>query len=390
MQFDISRKELLDSLVLIQLSGKARQPSPISQFLKIEASTPDSLTLSACDLEIFFNARANADIATEGSCLLPGRKLYDLLRHLPEGPIRFLLEENAYVSIQCKSCHIRLAGSSTEEFPSFPEPHKEAQASLCLPLEDLSDMLKTVLFCVNETDARTALTGVLVQTVVSKKDPSIYYLRAVSSDGHRLALSQVPLKNSPTGLFPEKGVLLPKRACQEIVRLSQNKEDRLSPISVEFLPSLVRVFTDRLRFISRYVEASFPPYQALLDRPSATTRVKLKRQVLLDSLKRFQAFTSPLYPDLSFQFSPECITLKSYNPEVGEMREEIPLSENPGEPLLISFNARSMLECLMAFPGQEVWISLWGREEPTILRSLPLKERGELLTLIMPMQGPES
>jgi DNA polymerase III sliding clamp (beta) subunit (PCNA family) len=72
------------------------------------------------------------------------------------------------------------------------------------------------------------------------------------------------------------------------------------------------------------------------------------------------------------------------------MREEIPLSENPGEPLLISFNARSMLECLMASPGQEVWISLWGREEPTILRSLPLKERGELLTLIMPMQGSES
>jgi len=146
MHFDISRKELLDSLVLLQLSGKARQPSPISQFLKIEASAPDSLSLSACDLEIFFNARANANIVTEGSCLLPGRKLYDLLRHLPEGPIRFLLEENAYVSIQCKSCHIRLAGSSTEEFPSFPEPHKEAQASLCLPLEDLSDMLKTFYF----------------------------------------------------------------------------------------------------------------------------------------------------------------------------------------------------------------------------------------------------
>lgn len=390
MQFDISRKELLGRLVLLQLSGKARQPSPISQFLKLEASTPDSLTLSACDLEIFFNARVNADIAKEGSCLLPGRKLYDLLRHLPEGPIRFLLEENAYVSIQCKSCHIRLAGSSTEEFPSFPESHKEVQASLCLPLEDLSDMLKAVLFCVNETDARTALAGVLVQTVVSKKDPSVYYLRAVSSDGHRLALSQVPLKNSPTGLFPEEGVLLPKRACQEIVRLSQNKEDRLSPIYVEFLPSLARVFTDRLRFISRYVEASFPAYQALLDRPSATTRVKLKRQVLLDSLKRFQAFTSPLYPDLSFQFSPECLTLKTYNPEVGEMREEVPLSENPGEPLLISFNARSMLECLMAFPGQEVWISLWGREEPAILRSLPSKERGELLALIMPTQGPES
>jgi DNA polymerase-3 subunit beta len=390
MQFDISRKELLDGLVLLQLSGKARQPSPISQFLKLEASTPDSLTLSACDLEIFFNARVNADIATEGSCLLPGRKLYDLLRHLPEGPVHFLLEENHYASIQCKNCHIRLAGSSTEEFPSFPESHKEAQASLCLPLEDLSDMLKTVLFCVNETDARAALTGVLVQTVVSKKDPSICYLRAVSSDGHRLALSQVPLKNAPTGLFPEEGVLLPKRACQEIVRLSQNKEDRLSPIFVEFLPSLVRVFTDRLKFISRYIEASFPPYQTLLDRPSATTRAKLKRQVLLDSLKRFQAFTSPLYPDISFQLSPECIALKSYNPEVGEMREEVPLDENPGEPVLISFNARSMLECLVAFPGQEVWMSLWGREEPAILRSSTSKERGELLALIMPIQGPES
>lgn len=389
MQFEITRKELLDHLALLQLPGKARNPSPISQFLKLEASLPDTLTLSACDLEIFFNARTNAAITKEGSCLLPGRKFYDLLRHLPEGTIRFLLEENAYVSMQCKNCHIRLAGSSTEGFLSFPKSSRESHPTLCLPLEDLSEVLKTVLFCVNETDARTALTGALVQTVASKKDPSVFYLRAVSSDGHRLVLSQVPLARSPEGLFPEEGVILPKRACQEIVRISQTNLDTLNTVTIEFLPSHVRVFTDRFQFVSRYVEASFPAYQSLLDRPSATTRVRLKRLALLDSLKRFQAFTSPLYPDISFRFSPDRLTLKSYNPEVGEMSEEINLDESPGEPLLIAFNARSMLECLMAFSGQDVWISLWGKEESGILRSSPSKERGELLALIMPMQSTE-
>lgn len=389
MEFQISKKELLKGLTHIQPSGKSRNLSPIAQFLKLEALASSKLALSMSDLEIFSRIEMNANVLREGSCLLPARRLFDLLRHLPEGTIQVKLEQNLYVSIHCKSCHMRLAGSPSEDFPSFPE-EQEAKAHLTLPLTHLSDLLRSVLFCVNENDTRSALTGILVQTLPSKKDPNLKYIRTVSSDGHRLALSQIPLDSQALDSFPEEGVLLPKRACQEILRLAQIQESDSPNSTLEFYPGLMRMRTERFQFLSRYIEASFPPYNALLERPSATTRVRIPKAILIESLKRFQTFSSPLYSDISFQFMADSLILRSRNPELGEMTEEIALGDNPGKPLLIYFNVRSMLECLLASQGQEVWMSLWGEDEPAILRSSSSKEYNEFLVLIMPMQGPNA
>jgi len=394
MEIIIQKSELLSKLAIFQHTIKTKTINPIVQYIKITTNLQDkTIALHGTDLDLFLIEYAKAEVLSKGEVLVLSKKFYDIIRYLPDGSINISVDEKLHVNIRSGNCHIKLSGLSPEEFPIFPDKGKNTTTYYSIPLDSLSEMLKKVIFCVNDNDSRPALTGVYLHTYNPKNNTTPnYLLRAVGTDGHRLALAQECVNNTPNKtkniINPAliNGIILPKKACQELIRLAQQEDLQNTSISLEIFPNLAGIFSVNFTFLTKYIKKPFPPYQSILDKPPATIKVFFPKITIINVLKRFQSFTSFTFPDARFTFSQNKLKLCAQNPELGEIEEEIRLNEDIKNTLSIYFNVRSMLECISIVPSKEVELSFWGPEEPLIIRS---KNRSGYLALVMPMKNPE-
>ncbi|MBI4495996.1 MAG: DNA polymerase III subunit beta, partial [Deltaproteobacteria bacterium] len=330
----------------------------------------EKISLTATDLEIGIKGSHPAQVLRPGKATLSAKKLYEVIKELPEKIVSLQLKENQWVEILSGKSVFRIMGLPPETFPALPA--FEETDFFTAEQEILREMIEKTIFAVSSDDSRYNLTGVFLQ----KKEGGERELRMVATDGYRLAMVDRSLKGEIKGL--EKGILLPKKGLLELGKILGEEGQE---VSIRLKNNNFIVRKDGLTLIMRLLDAEFPDYQQVI--PAKTKRhIRLRRSQILESLKRVSILSSEKTRGVKFRFSQNLLELSSYNPELGEAKEEMAV-DYPGEDLNVGFNSRFVLEVLGTMDGEEVIFELEDGISPAILRPA---EDEKHTCVVMPMR----
>jgi DNA polymerase-3 subunit beta len=368
MEFSVKRSDLLDELNLTQGVVERKSTIPILSNLLVEAKG-SRLTITATDLELSIRTSCEAKIKKEGAGTIPAKKLFELMRLLPEGEIKFKLLDNHWVQVTADRKTYKLVGMSKDNFPALPAfPH----ALVKIPAKLLADVIAKTTFAISLEESRYTLNGALL---VLKPNS----ITMVATDGHRLAMVEKDHKFE--GFSTETRVLVPKKAMTEVQRLAAESGDD----SVEFAQDeshLFFQFGGRL-LTSRKLTGQFPNYEAVLPRDANKT-VALERVELQEALRRVSQLADQRSHAVKFMLSKEGLELSASSPEYGEAKEVIE-KEFKGETISIGFNAQYLLDFLAAAADGPISFELKDEQSAGQLRPLA-DESTRYRYVVMPMR----
>jgi DNA polymerase-3 subunit beta len=369
MEFSVKKFDLLRELELTQGVVERKTTIPILSNLLCEAKG-NGLTITATDLELSIRTSCEAKVKKEGAGTIPAKKLFELVRLLPDGEIRFKLLENHWVHITSDRRNYKLVGMSKDNFPALPNfPH----ALVKIPARLLASLIAKTTFAISLEESRYTLNGALL---VIKPGSLIM----VATDGHRLAMVETDHKFE--GLSSETRVLVPKKAMNEVQRLAGESSDESMIEFAQDESHLFFQFGGRL-LTSRKLTGQFPNYEAVLPRDANKT-VVLERGELQDALRRVSQLADQRSHAVKFVFAKEGIEISASSPEYGEAKESLE-KEFSGEPISIGFNAQYILDFLNAAADGPISFELKDDQSAGQLRPLA-DESTRYRYVVMPMR----
>ena len=369
MEFSVKRSDVLDELELTQGVVERKTTIPILSNLLVEAKG-SRLTLTATDLELSIRTSCDAKVKKEGAGTIPAKKLFELLRLLPEGEVKFKLLENHWVHIISDRRNYKLVGMSKDNFPALPAfPH----ALVKIPAKLLADAIAKTTFAISLEESRYTLNGALL---VLKPGS----LAMVATDGHRLAMVETDHKFE--GFSNETRVLIPKKAMTEVQRLVGKSGD---DVQIEFGQDESHLFfqVGRRLLTSRKLTGQFPNYEAVLPRDANKT-LSLERVELQDALRRVAQLADQRSHAVKFTLTTEGLEVSSSSPEYGEAKEIIE-KEFKGETIAIGFNAQYLLDFLAAAADGPISFELKDEQSAGQLRPTG-DETSRYRYVVMPMR----
>ncbi|MEX0374708.1 DNA polymerase III subunit beta [Spiribacter pallidus] len=338
MQFEITRDDLLKPLQSIIGVVERRQTLPVLANVLLE-KTDERLALTATDLEVELRAEIDLAGGQPGRLTVPARKLMDIVRNLPEDARVNLAMEQERVLVTAGRSRFTLAPLPAEDFPVTDAI--EAAQTVALPQSDLRWIVEKTHFAMALQDVRYYLNGLLFEMAPQK-------LRAVATDGHRLALAAL---SPDLQIDTPTQVIIPRKGVQEMLRLLAESDDT---VSVTLGSSHVQVVLPDIRFTSKLIDGRFPDYQRVIpdeDGPHAV----VDRETLRKALVRASILSNEKYRGVRFGFEAEQMRIQSNNPEQEEAVEEIPATFS-GEAMEVGFNASYVLDALAAIDDATVHI----------------------------------
>lgn len=355
MEFMIDKEEFVRGLFRAQSVVEKKGTMPILLNVLIE-TRENGVSITATDLEIGIKGSYAANIKDPGSITLSAKKLYEVIKELPEKTVSFRLKENQWAEILSGKSLFNIMGISAETFPSFPAYEEEDFVGLQAAM--LREMVDKTIFAVSADESRYNLTGVFLTRRDGEEGKN---LRMVATDGYRLSLIDRPLNQEIKGV--ENGILLPKKG---LVELSKLLDEEGEEIWVKLKNNNFIVKKDNVVLIMRLLDAEFPDYQQVI--PSKIKRhIRMKRNQLLESLRRVSILSSEKTKGVKFHFSQDLLELSSYNPDFGEAKEEFSV-DYKGEDLAVGFNYRFVLEVLNILNSEEILFELEDGVSPAVIR----------------------
>ena len=351
----IQKGEFTKGLFRSQSVVEKKGTMPI--LLNVLIETKDNgISITATDLEIGIKGQYQGDVQKPGNITLSAKKLYEVVKELPEKDVSFRMKENQWVEIKSGKSVFTIMGVSAETFPSFPAYEEEEFMSMEASL--LREMIDKTIFAVSTDESRYNLTGVFFTKREEEEDKK---LRMVATDGYRLSLIDRTLKTEIPGL--EKGILLPKKGLAELSRLLEEEGDQ---VWIKLKNNNLIIKKENVVLIMRLLDAEFPDYNQVI--PTQTKRhIRIRRGHLLESLKRVSILSSEKTKGVKFHFGESLLELSSYNPDFGEAKEEISV-EYKGEDLTVGFNYRFILEVLNILSSEEIIMEFEDGVSPAIIR----------------------
>src|SRR5437764_375040 len=271
MEFTVRRFDFLQELTLIQGVVERKTTIPILANVLIRAEGGE-LGIVATDLEIGLKSVCAAKTTTAGTMTLPAKRLYEIIRALPDKEIKFKRGDANWVTVTCGSSRFRIAGLPQEDFPLLPEPKSKP---IRIPAEVLSKLITRTIFAISSEDSKYTLSGALLLL----KPGSI---TMVATDGHRLA--HVEKAEAMEDVSEEIKVLVPKKAMAELVRMISESADA---DRIGFSRDDNHLFFDmgKRLLISRMLTGQFPNYEAVLPRNNDRI-VNVNREEITSAIKR--------------------------------------------------------------------------------------------------------
>ena len=251
MEFTVRKFDLLQELTLIQGVVERKTTIPILANVLLHVEDPQ-LTIVATDLEIGLKSVCPSKTTVPGTITLPAKRLYEIVRALPDKEIRFKRGEANWITVTCGSSRFRIAGLPQEDFPVLPETKPSL---VTLPADVLAKLMTRTIFAISTEDSKYTLSGALLLL----KPESI---TMVATDGHRLAYIE---KTHTLDIREEIKVLVPRKAMSEVVRIIADSAD---VENVAFSRDDTHLFLDmgKRLLISRMLTGQFPNYEAVLPR----------------------------------------------------------------------------------------------------------------------------
>ena len=365
MKFSINREQLLKPLQQVAAVVEKRQTLPVLSNVLMEVSDGQP-SLTGTDLELELVARLVLEGEHQGGeTTVPARKLVDIAKSLPaEADIRFEVDGERML-VRSGRSRFTLSTLPASEFPNQDEDN--SGSVLEIAPGTLRQLIEHTAFSMAQQDVRYYLNGMLFEL-----RPDM--LRAVSTDGHRLALCDATLE----GQNQEAAVILPRKGVMELSRILGDAGEN---VRFTLGRNHVRIVVGSITFTSKLVDGKFPEYERVIPKDGSRT-VIADRDTLRQALSRVAILSNEKYRGVRVQLSEGSLRIVANNPEQEEAEEEVSVDFG-GSPLEIGFNVSYLLDVLNTVNGSQVQLEL-GDSNSSALVTDP--EQPSALYVVMPMR----
>lgn len=333
MKLTIERGDLLNALSHVQNVVERRNTIPILSNVLLQASKGE-LRLTATDLDIEAVDSAPAKIAREGAVTAPAGTLFDVVRKLPAGAeVELELQpENQRLSITAGPSHFELPTLPASDFQTMTSD--DSATKFALDAKDLVRLIDKTRFAISTEETRYYLNGVYLHA--TKDDDGKPVLRAVATDGHRLALAEA---KAPEGSDSLEGVIVPRKAIGEARRLIDGLD---GPVDIEVSDTKIIIRAGRATLTSKLIDGSFPDYGRVIPKGN-TRKMSIDNKAFEAAVDRVSTVSAERSRSVKLSLSDGKLVLAVNHAETGAGNEELE-AEYGDEPMEIGFNAKYLLD----------------------------------------------
>ena len=367
MDFVVKKSDLLRELQYVQGVVEKKTTVPILSNILLE-TTGNALRIVGTDLDVTIRSTCPAQVKVSGAVTVSARKLFDMVRLLPDADVHFKAEGRDRVQVTCERSRFKVAGLGKENFPDVPIFEGETTR---LDAVDLRYMISRCVFAITQEESRFALNGALMILRPGQ-------LTLVTTDGHRLAL--VSRQCEIAGLEGEMRNLVPRKTLVELSKLTGSTD-----VKVDFARTENHFFfkVGERVLVSRMLSGQFPNYEMVIPKEN-TKEALLKTLDFADALRRVAVMADDQSKAIRFDLKEGQLEVSSNSADYGEAKESLP-AQYDGESLTICFNAHYLLEFLGGLESEEVVMSLKDGETQGLFRPR-VEENYSHCYVVMPMK----
>jgi DNA polymerase-3 subunit beta len=372
MELTVAKADLQKELQLCQGVVEKRSTIPILSNVLLKAAD-GRLQIAATDLDVTILSSCPATITTPGGVTIEAKRLFDIVRSLPDDDVHITMQENNSLLVESGTAKFRLLGLPAEDYPTLPTVN--AAETFTIPLEELKTMVGKVIFAITHEETRFQLNGALLKVQPQK-------MEMVATDGHRMALITFPQGGGSGKKRTDLTILIPRKALHEILRLEAGEDG-----NVRFGTSENHLFFEagERRLLARMIDVNFPNYMEVISRDN-DRKVMVDRERLLSTIRRISLVANERTRAVRFDFSPGKLTVSSTNPELGDARETVPI-DYAGNPFFVGLNAAYVTDFLSAVDTPSVALDLKDENSQCIGRPSANEELPyDYLYVVMPMR----
>ncbi|CAO3352408.1 DNA polymerase III subunit beta [Azospirillum sp. 11R-A] len=375
MNITIERAALLRSLGHVQSVVERRNTIPILSNVLLRAGDGE-LSLAATDMDLEIVETVPATVGRPGGTTAPAHTLFDIVRKLPDGS-QVELDiggDGTILTLRAGRSQFKLSCLPVEDFPQLSSG--ELKHNFSVAAADLRGLIDRTRFAISTEETRYYLNGIYLHAAKSKMGSlETPVLRAVATDGHRLARVEMPLPDGAEGI---PGVIIPRKTVTEIRKLVDEAADR---IELSMSDNKIRFGFDSVVVTSKLIDGTFPDYERVI--PVGNDKVmEVDAKLFAAAVDRVATISTEKSRAVKLSLVRGALTLSATSPESGSATEELEVSYQES-PLEIGFNSRYLLDITQQIEGEGAQFTLADAASPTIIRDVA---DSTALYVLMPMR----
>jgi DNA polymerase-3 subunit beta len=370
MKLTIDRANLLRSLSHVHSVVERRNTIPILANVLLRADQ-GALSFATTDMDIEMNEASAAEVKKTGATTVPAHTLYDIARKIPDGLAIDLEVTGQSMTIKAGRSTFRLGCLPTEDFPEM-NANDDYQVRFSLPVADLKTLIDRTRFAISNEETRYYLNGIYLHAT---EQDGVDVLRAVATDGHRLARFQMPC---PQGAEELKGIIIPKKAINEIRKLI---DEAAAEIEIAISDTKMRFAFDHIVLTTKLIDGTFPDYERVIPRGNNKI-LELNPQYFASAVDRVATISSEKSRAVKLTLNGKTLTLSANSPEAGSATEEIEVQFN-ADSLEIGFNSAYLMDVAKQMESDGCRMTMNDGASPTIIQDI---SDSSSLYVLMPMR----
>ncbi len=374
MEFKINSTDLLKALSHIHGIVEVRHTLPILSNIILEAKD-DKLILSSTNLDIYCSDKIKAEVLKSGEISVSAVTFFEIIKRLPSGSeVLMMMEEGENeIRLTCGRSKFNLSTLKTDDFPIISD--SDLSTNFVLSADELIRIIDKTKFAVSNEETRYYLNGIFLHKAERN---SIQFLRAVATDGHRLAQYDIPL---PQGAEDITGIIIPKKTIYELRKVL---DDANGDVSVSLNENKIKFSFNDLKVVSKVIDGTFPDYTKVIpqknDKNFETNNSDLKSAI--DRVSAVAANEESKSKAIKFCIENNSLSLSVESQSKGSANEMIDVNYS-GDKVDIGFNSKYIIDICNEVDGDEISISLSDSISPAIILD---KTDENLFFVLMPMR----
>lgn len=351
MKFSMERAALLSALGHVQNVVERRNTIPILSNVLMSASD-GAVNFTATDLDIEITESAGGNVAAPGDVTAPAHTLYDIARKLPDGAeVSLMIGNDGRLEVDAGRSHFTLPLLPPGDFPKMTADGFTHNFSM--NAKDLARLIDKTKFAISTEETRYYLNGIYFHAAENK-------LRTVATDGHRLALCEMPIPAGAEGL---PGIIIPRKTVAELRRLIDGSE---SDVSLSVSESKIRFTVGSAVLTSKLIDGTFPDYDRVIPKGNDKELV-IDNKVFASAVDRVATISAEKSRSIKLTLSGDTLALAVNNPEHGNANEDL-MVDYGHEDLEIGFNAKYLLDVTTQIGGRDIHFHLSDPAAPALVK----------------------
>lgn len=372
MKFTIARADILRSLNHVHSVVERRNTIPILANVLLKADK-DSLSLTTTDMDLEIVESTAANVQTPGATTVPAHTLYDIVRKLPDDATVEISTGagDTTLNVRAGKSTFRLGCLPIEDFPKMGSADTFAY-NFAVPAGDLRTLIDRTRFAISNEETRYYLNGIYLHAA---ENEGVQVLRAVATDGHRLARFEMPL---PEGAKDMPGIIIPRKAINEIRKLIDEAGDT---INIGLTESKLKFSFDHIALTSKLIDGTFPDYERVI--PKNNDKIlEVNPAIFARAVDRVSTISNEKSRAVKLALGGKVMTLSANSADSGSATEEIEIHFSGGQ-MEIGFNSAYLMDVTKQIEGDGCRMSLSDPASPTIIQDA---SDASSLYVLMPMR----